>query len=594
MVESKNLKLKLGLCGLALTSFLALNARANTVHADTVNANNNQNAITWDADNDDSQVVSEEPQQEKPAQSVQTQAPAVQKQQVAQSAQPKQSAVQSAPVQSKAAQSVQKQTTVQSKQRQVAVSNVSSTVSASNRAERSTVRQSSVQTSTVNRVNVQSQRNNQLNANVKVSNVNSDAQMPVQTQVIAKLSNKAKTYAISIPTASQKDMPMTYSGYDMHVTADEYGKGWSYDGWIYNGQYYNFKDQNALETALGNSDVNVAKVATLNPEYTMNGTEFLTDTGITYNNHRLGVLIIPKFTELKQLTDYANGDRSDIRYQNNGFLSAYPAGFLPALAPTEMEWTGSQLTPNPDENWHMTYSYTAVPIDMNTGQTISGVSIDGTATKETNIQTYMLNQTDEYGGHSYMTPFSDTTVTGGTVSSDQNLVSPYIKPFLDLINSGKITPYQANGSPSNFNLPYNGDYGGQAGLFNHCNVEDSTLDGNGQNTTLHKFIDSTVIPYTQNLFYLTLKTREVNPNDARAKRIAQRVIHVNFPNGVKPASYNGIVDNNNNIVQTVTFTRSGTENLADGSVQWGSWQGNGTFSPVTLPDIPGYTMVTTN
>ena len=43
-MQNKNLKLKLGLCGLALTSFLALNAHS-TVHADTVqnnNADNNQ------------------------------------------------------------------------------------------------------------------------------------------------------------------------------------------------------------------------------------------------------------------------------------------------------------------------------------------------------------------------------------------------------------------------------------------------------------------------------------------------------------------------------------------------------------------------
>ena len=170
MVESKNLKLKLGLCGLALTSFLAINAHS-TVHADTVQDNNaNQNAITWDSDQDDSQVVSEKPQQEKPAQSVQMQAPVVQKKQVAQAAQSKQSAVQSASVQNKA---------VQPKQWRVAVSNVSSTVSAQNRAERSTVRQSNVETSTVNRLNANTVRNNQLNANLKVANVNATANQGV-------------------------------------------------------------------------------------------------------------------------------------------------------------------------------------------------------------------------------------------------------------------------------------------------------------------------------------------------------------------------------------------------------------------------------
>ena len=170
MVESKNLKLKLGLCGLALTSFLAVNAHS-TVHADTVQDNNaNQNAITWDSDQDDSQVVKEDSNQSQPTQNVQTQAPVVQKKQVAQAAQSKQSAVQSAPVQNKV---------VQPKQWRVAVSNVSSTVSTPNRAERSAVRQSSVQTSTVNRLNVQSQRNNQLNANLKVANVNATANQGV-------------------------------------------------------------------------------------------------------------------------------------------------------------------------------------------------------------------------------------------------------------------------------------------------------------------------------------------------------------------------------------------------------------------------------
>lgn len=180
MVESKNLKLKLGLCGLALTSFLAINAHS-TVHADTVQDNaNNQNAITWDSDQDDSQVVKEDSNQEELSQSVQTQAPAVQKQQVVQSARPKQSAVQSAPVQNKAVQPVQKQTTVQPKQWQVAVSNVSSTVSAPNRAERSTVRQSNVETSTVNRLKANTVRNNQLNANLKVANVNATANQGVR------------------------------------------------------------------------------------------------------------------------------------------------------------------------------------------------------------------------------------------------------------------------------------------------------------------------------------------------------------------------------------------------------------------------------
>ena len=74
-MQNKNLKLKLGLCGPALTSFLAVNAHS-VVHADTVqDSNANNNAITWDSDSDDSQVVKGQPEQQTAPQSVQTQVP---------------------------------------------------------------------------------------------------------------------------------------------------------------------------------------------------------------------------------------------------------------------------------------------------------------------------------------------------------------------------------------------------------------------------------------------------------------------------------------------------------------------------------------
>lgn len=89
------------------------------------------------------------------------------------------------------------------------------------------------------------------------------------------------------------------------------------------------------------------------------------------------------------------------------------------------------------------------------------------------------------------------------------------------------------------------------------------------------------------------ETRQVNPQSTDVNRKAQRVIHINFPNGVKPVSYDGIVDQNNDIVQTVTFTRTGTENVVSGQKTYGPWQQHGGFSAVTLPSIPGYTMTTT-
>lgn len=614
MVESKNLKLKLGLCGLALTSFLAINAHS-TVHADTVQDNaNNQSAITWDSDQDDSQVVKEDSNQEEPSQSVQTQAPAVQKKQVAQSAQPKQSAVQSAPVQSKAVQPVQKQAAVQSKQWQVAVSNVSSTPVAQNRAERSIVRQSNVETSTVNHLNANTARNNQVNANVKVSNVNSDAQMPVQTQVIAKLSNKAKTYVISIPTSSQAGMPMTYGGASSMMTenSDFPANATFKDGcWIYNNKIYTSTNELQDAGILDNASA-CARVATVNPEYMMNGTQFLTDMGVDYNNHRLGLLVIPKFTRLDSdryyntpnPNDYFNGTNfDDIRTKNSGYLTTNFIGLLPTQVPVgHVRWTDSSMTSMDvdDLTPHIEYSYTVVPIDMNTGDVLHGVSIDGTATKPTNLHSFIEVNTKFAQASDHFKSYEQVKITGATVSADQNLVSPFIKTMLTNINNGTIKPYNYSGYATGANFMDqgnpNGDYSSKTNMFNHFNYNDESnlYDENNKPTTLYQFEDNVAIPYAENLLYAAVKTREVNPDSPSAKRIAQRVIHVNFPNGVKPASYNGIVDSNNNVVQTVTFTRSGTENLADGSVQWGSWQGNGTFSPVTLPDIPGYTMVTNN
>ena len=161
-MQNKNLKLKLGLCGLALTSFLAVNAHS-VVHADTVSDSNaNKNAITWDSDSDDSQVVKEEPQQEKVSQSVQT--PTVQ-------TQPAQKQVVEQP----------KQATVQVKQTQpiqnkkIMVSDVSSTPVSQKRAETSTVRQSNAQTSTVNRLN-----SNNANTNLRVANVQATSNQGVR------------------------------------------------------------------------------------------------------------------------------------------------------------------------------------------------------------------------------------------------------------------------------------------------------------------------------------------------------------------------------------------------------------------------------
>lgn len=64
--------------------------------------------------------------------------------------------------------------------------------------------------------------------------------------------------------------------------------------------------------------------------------------------------------------------------------------------------------------------------------------------------------------------------------------------------------------------------------------------------------------------------------------------HFNF-NNVEIIN-KGILNSNNQIVQTINFTRTGVENIVSGQVTYGAWTGPSSFGAVTLPDIPGYTM----
>ena len=69
---------------------------------------------------------------------------------------------------------------------------------------------------------------------------------------------------------------------------------------------------------------------------------------------------------------------------------------------------------------------------------------------------------------------------------------------------------------------------------------------------------------------------------------ASRTITLHFPNNQKPASYNNVVNNNNQIVQTLKFTRTGTTDLVTGQTTYTNWQGDSKFPAVNLPRIPGF------
>ena len=75
---------------------------------------------------------------------------------------------------------------------------------------------------------------------------------------------------------------------------------------------------------------------------------------------------------------------------------------------------------------------------------------------------------------------------------------------------------------------------------------------------------------------------------SRLTATASRTITLHFPNNQKPASYDKLVDNNNQIVQTLRFTRTGTTDLVTGQTTYSSWSGSTKFPDIQLPKIPGF------
>lgn len=545
MTQSKNLKLKLSLCGLALTSFLALNAHS-VVHADTVQGDTDSNAITWDSDQDDSKVVNQDSEQEKTAQSALMQA------------------------------SETKSVQAQDKSVPPAI-----TKAMPNHAERKIARQNPVQTSAVNQSNVQKQRNK---ANVKVATVHDTAQMPVQTQVVAKFSQDSKTYLINIDNPDSTSIEPGKDDPHYTVASDLVGTWWGTNhnvsgasgGSVNRGIDYNQVEMNG-EIATGES-------------WRM---QFLTDTNAVYQGHRVGILIKPTIT--KETFLEANGSDG---YGTYGWVALRPAmfGFLP--------YAGSYKSDSDTKrDQQLNYSYVAVPVDMNTGDVIKGLSLVGTSVNGGKVPEWNVNKEYVDGVDKYTyTPDTDmnsgTVISKGTLKADQSEVLPAVKQAILDIKSGKVkypTVYhrpQPGQSETDFNISTQNDY-------EWVNRFDTESDGS---TPEFDHYHNTMLPAEENIAYLAVQTREVNPQDSRTHRSVQRVIHVAFPNGKKPASYDNITDSagnrltfdsDNNLTQIVTFTRSGVENLGDGSVQWNSWVQHGAINAVTLPAIPGYTMTQT-
>lgn len=524
MIQSKNLKLKLGLCGLALTSFLALNSRS-VVHADTVSGSN-AGAITWDSDQDDSQVVKEDSQQQIPAQSEHVQAPAVQP------VQQKQSAVQSVPVQNKVEQPAQKQATVQSNvqnrqiQPKMAVANVSSTVSTPNRVERSIVRQSNTQTNTVNRLNANNQRSY---ANAKVANID------------------ATSYS-----------------HDTNVDIDTNNLV-SSDDWQINIHWINAQGRNIKGISSDKDYVisNMSSKEIINGKYEVpEGYQLFNPNGVyNWKDH------VTKYSTLQwafpKLMSSDDNDLQDGLYLNtqNGI---------------------------PSQN------------EINTANQALARIMNTTMSKNSDFAGYINGTHNDSETHYHLTVANSNNNLTGQFSSGYISAGGPISEDGGTWNWGTSSNPASgiNGNDVQTVLNFIGKYGDGGALCpsNYTQLDDWRFTDNSGNARQGATANTVNV--------ILVQQKKVDPNSSDCKRQAQRIIHVAFPNGVKPKSYGAItdsdgnkltLDSNNNLTQTVTFTRTKTvDGLTGTTLSQTSWQQHGAINAVTLPAIPGYTMVTNN
>ena len=620
MVESKNLKLKLGLCGLALTSFLALNSRS-VVHADTVSGSD-ASAITWDSDQDDSQVVHEDSNQSQPTQNAQEKAPATQ--------------------------SVQ--------------SNVQ------NRAEKSAVRVSNFDTSTVNRNNAQNVRNN---ANVKVATVHDTSQMPVQKQKVAQFNQGSKIYTLNGSTQLSKNngdgYVITNAGMyngravDIGVTINNvqnnqgtYTTKWS------NGDKADvtgktdasFKYQNSVLLNQQQDNVTVPnqtrqRTDNVAHNYTLKGAfvgaevgdygrinwySILSPTDLAKELARqkipvtdeaavarvAGAMLSSSHTSTDALTGfYEASEKYDPKthqgvytYHYKSYSETYDETFT--LKHVDLSKTGSLVVNDKSDVSFVNFIH-------NVHQPSDGIQWEGgTPTYYDSDEACFLE-----GG-----PSADDTVNVSSVSYNDNHVKPYQKDLTGSIDysytsSDQVTDHLQLANKTDANLNYNytvGLYDAQTGdLITDLKAEykgktgnQATASTNVMNSAIKNKIQQinqgkATVSYTGTranddvAFYH--ETRQVNPQDKNVNRQVQRVIHINFPNGKKPKSYDNItdsagnkltLDSNNNLTQSMSFTRTGVQNIVSGQVTYGNWQQHGSINAVTLPSIPGYTMVTNN
>ena len=537
----QNKNLKLGLCGLALTSFLALNAHS-VVHADTVQ-NNNANAITWDSDSDDSQVIKEAPEQEKVSQSVQKQVPVQSHVQVSYSQ----------PVQNK----------------KIMVSDISSTSALQKRAEMSNLRQSNAQTSTVNRLNAD-------NHQVKVANVNATDPIkitnPQNNQIVVHYTN-TKGQAVSgladktIDLSSTGNGNYVPSGYSLAHGSGQYSVNVTSREMIPDFDVYWNTETNKLHMdknqSYGSSDFEL--------KWDSDGHHVKWDT----DGHHApsGAIDGELLTDNDAKRLALNLVRNVAKATNNGYLLtgdntegwAIDGGSLHPMNYFRIEFDPCREDPNrleggtPFDRFYIEFE--SDNWDFEPGAWI----VDSRYRAEAGHRhdpDFDSNKNDFQMAEKLKTWWLNKRTQSGIANPHEDA---YYTPIHDSGGEGYPT----------YSLFVGGSNGKQ-----FANGDTVFTDGGSATSSVGNHIN---VPVVQAV--------SVNAG-SDIRKVATRIISVNLPDdpAVKER-YKDILNANNQIVQTLSFTRTMTKDGLTGEVLTQTpWTGPSSFPSVTLPDIPGYTM----
>ena len=654
MIQSKNLKLKLGLCGLALTSFLAINAHS-TVHADTVSGSN-AGAITWDSDQDDSQVVKEDSNQSQPTQNAQGQAPATQSVQSNVQKRAETSAVRVSNFDSRAVNQVR----VNNARPQAKVANVNATVKD-------------------DPVQITNPQNNQ----VIVHYVKSNGQSAGLADQTIDLSNiKYNTTAVNkggyLQLRKPSDKTTDPNGTDLLSDNADKNIGAPLKTSSANklANVFNTNDKGNVQVSgadnvaiisIGNKTSMDNQIDNVGGKYlvsirsidhcymfTSNSVNNVTANDIVSNYIDTGGMITDEVSSANQLTKQECADLENwviqqdpvsINTKTVPVLKIYkdditnskigrgeynaPSGYTLAkgdgsykVSSTDNGATASVTMKAYDGSEYQSVSvndsavtndilgiikddirtnYSSLPFQDGSdpmshvksysivgsidGGDDSGLNVDfsggnwGTADGQGVGLTYVYSYYDSHSGQE-LQGSRGVDIPVGVAQDLQDYYNKYTLNILKSNTTGSMFGDDSNGSDRlimgdvsmNHSYTFNDSGSATSSVGNHINV-----------------------PVTQ--------PKLVDPNSSDCRRQAQRIIHVTFPNGVKPKSYDSItdsagnkltLDSNNNLTQTVTFTRSKTvDSLTNATLSETPWQQHGAINAVTLPAIPGYTMTQT-